>query len=168
MSVISREDFKTHLNIPANVVKDDAEVQRTLDATERHVAALIGPLTTGTSTVAVYTSGQNLVLPAVRLAGTPVIVDPDGNTVSVAARDINLLSGIIRVPYARAGAWQVTVASGAATIPADVELAVLIIGKHLWDTQRVPGRGVEAVPAGFAIPNRAATLLEPYLLPVLA
>jgi hypothetical protein len=172
VSVIDLAELKPHLNSTASA--DDEELQRTLDAAEQHVTKLCGSLTGGSTTVAAYQSGDQLVLPAVRLTGTPVVVDPDGHTVAIADRDVNLLSGIVRVPYRRRGPWRVTVATSS-EMPADVRLAVLIIAAHLWETQRVPGRSTSpgfgqaaAVPTGFAIPNRAATLLAPYMLPVLA
>jgi hypothetical protein len=57
---------------------------------------------------------------------------------------------------------------------------VLIIAAHLWQTQRVAGQGEARVPGfgsggagaapgvsvGYAIPNRAAELLETYRMPV--
>lgn len=55
-------------------------------------------------------------------------------------------------------------------VPEDLRLAVCIIGKHLWETQR--GRpasrgGVlvgeeDRVPQGFLIPNRARAILQGY------
>lgn len=170
MSVIPLDELKQQINTTAGV--DDAELQRTLDAAELHVAAVCGGF--GPSTLAARLSGDQLVLPAVRLTGVVAVRDPDGVDVTLNTDAVNLLSGIVRVPYRRAGTWAVDVTTESA-MPADLRLATLIIAAHLWETQRVPGAGqgfgqpTAARPgAAWAIPNRAATLMAPYLLPVLA
>jgi hypothetical protein len=178
VSVVPLAEFKEQLNASAIGSAGDDELQRTLDAAEQHVIRLCGPLAGGTS-VEAYLSGDQLVLPMTRLAAAPTVTDPDGRAVVLAARDVNLLSGIIRVPYRRSGPWTVAVTSSA-EVPADLRLAVLIIAAHLWETQRVPGAGqgggqgfgqqsAAARPgAAWAVPNRAATLMGPYLLPTIA
>lgn len=167
MSVIALPDFKAELNQVGNV--DDAELQRTLDAAEAHVAHVCGSLAGDGTTLTVHQSGGHLVLPAVRLTGITAVRDPDGNTVDLLPGSANLLSGIVRVPYRRRGTWAVDVTTSS-EIPADLRLAVLIIAKHLWETQRVPGagRGQDPMPKGFAVPHRAAVLMGPYQLPVIA
>ena len=173
MSVVPLQLFKAHLNDAASAGAQDAELQRTLTAAENLVTARCGPLGSAAATLNVHASGTNLVLPRTRLASVAAVRDPDGNVVELGPGAVNLLSGIIRLPYRRAGAWSVDI-TAAADIPADLELAILIIAAHLWETQRVPGarrpgQQPEApVPGGFAIPNRAKTLMAPYMLPVIA
>ncbi|TKJ24361.1 head-tail connector protein [Blastococcus sp. CCUG 61487] len=176
MSVVDLADFKEHLNKPASPSDEDDELQRKLDAAEAHVAKRCGPLGPSTVTVTAHLSGDHLVLPATRLATVAEVRDPAGQVVQLADGATNLLSGIIRVPYRRAGAWaiDITTTRNVATDErlADLHEAVLIIAAHLWETQRVPGRSPRPGQApepptgrGFAIPNRAATLMGPYTLP---
>lgn len=195
MSAVDLDDLKAQLNITRS--NDDGELQRTLDAAERWAGAYLGaPLGVTTRTYAVYPSGRQLVLPAIRLAAVTALTDPDGNPVDLEPFRVNLLSGVIDLPYGGEGAshggrrhygitgrpWTV-VAAFADTIPEDLRLAVLIIAGHLWQTQRVAGQGEGRPPGfggtgggaptaggstGFAIPNRAQTLLDPYRLPVIA
>lgn len=173
MSVINLQAFKDQLNDTAAANADDAELQATLDAAEAHVASLCGAFGGDASTLVAHATGDQLVLPATRLTGITQVRDPDGEVVELADGAVNLLSGIVRLPYRRRGAWAVDVTTGD-QIPPDLKLATLIIAAHLWETQRVPGAnrgsfGQQApVPSGFAIPNRAATLLGPYRIPVIA
>lgn len=176
MSAVPLGDLKKHLNITH--ARDDAELQNTLDAAEGWVAKYIGAgdaLGVGSRTFKVHANGCNLVLPVTRLASVESVADPDGVAVDFDADDdVNLLSGIVRVPHRRRGAWTV-VASSPTTVPADIRFAVLVIAGHLWDTQRVAGQGEgnrpgfggntapgPTVSTGYAIPNRAKTLLAPY------
>lgn len=176
MSVVALADFKEHLNKPTEVSSEDAELQRKLNAAEALVSKRCGPLGSTAITVTAHLSGDRLVLPATRLATVAEVRDPSGQVVTLADGATNLLSGIVRVPYRRAGAWAVdiTTTRDLATDErlADLHEAVLIIAAHLWETQRVPGRAArpgqppEPQPGrGFAIPNRAATLMAPYTLP---
>lgn len=179
MSVIDLARFKEHLSEAVAANAGDAELQRTLDAAEALVAKRCGPLGAGAETLTEHAFGANLVLPRTRLQSITEVRDPDGNVVTLAPGAVNLLSGVITLPYRRVGAWQVDIPADAdAALPADLELAILIIAAHLWETQRVPGanrsagfgqpQGTPTPPVGFAIPNRAATLMAPYRAPVIA
>jgi hypothetical protein len=151
---------------PTGTSPDDAELQRTLDAAESHVTKRCGPLGPTETTVTAALSGDQLVLPATRLATVAAVRDPDGQLVTLDTGATNLLSGIVRVPYRRPGFWSVDITSaqdmaGDARL-ADLRLATLIIAAHLWETQRVPGRAARpgfGQPAdqpalrGFAIPE---------------
>jgi hypothetical protein len=74
-----------------------------------------------------------------------------------------------------AGPLRVTYVAGRRIVPAAITAAAKIILQHLWRTQQGPGRpqrGVddfdvtEPIPGlGYAIPNRAVQLLEPYKQP---
>lgn len=195
MSTVDLADMKAQLNVTHT--RDDGEMQRMLNAAEGWVSAYIGgPLGGASRTFTAYPSGRQLVLPAVHLLAVTALTDPDGNPVDLDPSRVNLLSGIIDLPYGGEGAshggrrhygvtgrpWTVT-ATFAADIPEDLRLAVLIIAGHLWQTQRVAGQGEGRQPGfggtgggaptaggstGFAIPNRAQTLMEPYRLPVIA
>jgi hypothetical protein len=158
------------------------EMQRTLDAAEGYVAARIGrPLGATTATYRVVPVGRRLTVPATNLTGLGV-TDPDGVPVVLEEWRVNLRSGVIELPYTSGGRhrrrpFTVTVTFDPAIDP-DLELATLIIAAHLWQTQRTAGQGenrppgfggnAPAAPVGFAIPNRAATLLERFTQPVIA
>lgn len=174
MSVVPLTDLQDHLNMRPG---DNPELQRTLDAAEGHVADLCGPLTASPQTVTAHLSGDQLVLPLVRLTDVTALRDPDGQPVTVPVGSVNLLSGIIRVPYRRHGAWEADVLAGQ-TLPAALHEAVLIIAKQLWETQRAAsgGNGVRpagmgaddaapSVPMGVLVPRRAEMLMRPHLLP---
>ncbi len=60
--------------------------------------------------------------------------------VDVAARDVNLLAGIVPVPTVRDGWWEVDVAVGPAEVPPDLELAVFVIAAPVRDQRGRSGR----------------------------
>lgn len=177
MSAIPLADLKRHLNITSST--HDAELQTdALDPAEAWVGKYLGvPLGEGWRDFTVTATGGNLILPISNLTAVVSVTDPDGLAVTVLARDVNLSAGIIAVPYRKSGSWTVTVNVDTA-VPADVRLAVLLIAGHLWETQRgtspsalaLQGAEPEVFPAGqgYAIPNRAQALLEPYRMPAVA
>jgi hypothetical protein len=170
---VTIEELAEHMqsSVPTEQAKV-AEMQRMLDAALDRVTAECGTAASGTSVVPVVsTGGPQLLLPVARADAVTSVVDPDGRPVTPLAADP--YAGIVEVPVPRRGTWRVTVTFGA--VPASLELATLIIAAHLYGTQRVPGRGNSpvgagqaAVPSGFAIPNRAAALMDPYRLPGIA
>lgn len=178
MSAIPLSEFKAHLNITRTA--DDAEIQRVLDAAEswaNHYTG--GRLGGGTATFTARSAGGSvLVLPALGLASVTGITDPLGvTTVLLNGADHDLRAGIIALPYRLRGTWTVTV-TFPTEIPADLKLAVLIVGKHLWETQRLAGQSEGARPGfgsgtnqaatppmGFAVPSRALELAAPYWAP---
>jgi hypothetical protein len=117
--------------------------------------------------------------PVVSVTSIATTFDPP---VTVSADDYVLdgPQGVVRYSLGRfMGDFAVTYMAGWGTLPAPIHLGTLIIAAHLWETQRVPGArrpafGQQATeqalrpPVGFAVPNRAATLLEPYRQPVIA
>lgn len=177
MSAISLDEFKAHLNITRD--KDDAELARVLDAAESWVNSYTGGrLGGGLRTVSARSVGGTcLVLPALRFTAVTELVDPAGRTVVPAAGSVDAAAGIVELPHRMRGIWRAVV-QYADEVPADLRLAAMIIGRHLWETQRQagspeggrPGFGYyneAGVPVvGFAIPNRAVELLAPYYVPV--
>lgn len=174
MSVVPLTDLQNHLQMRPGA---NDELQSTLDAAEDHVASKCGPLQAESRTVTAHPSGEHLVLPVVRIVEVTAVRDPEGQPVTIAACEVNKLSGIIRVPYRRRGAWEADVVVGKA-LPAALHEAILIIAKQLWDTQRAASGGTAARPPGMAgddagsnlpmgvlVPRRAELLMQPYLLP---
>jgi hypothetical protein len=96
-----------------------------------------------------------------------------GDNQTVADLDVDADSGVVERfdgAFMR-GPVQVAYVAGRAEVPANVQLAALIILQHLWRTRLgspVPSATVTEqtprvygamVPSGFAIPNRALELL---------
>lgn len=166
------EDVVAFLNLPAGYAADkDTLLEEVLAAAIEWAVDKVGPLGETTSTCRLEQSGPTLVLPMTHLASVVSVVDPTGTTLEVdPVRDVNLLAGIVIVPYFRSGSWtvQVTTVQQAASIA----LAIKIVCKHLWETQR--GRGARSAqfasapedtipgPRGFAVPARAAELIRPF------
>lgn len=174
MTAPTVDDFKVHLNIPAAQTDDDAELGRVLAAAVRTVERRVGFLTP--TDVVEHHLGLALA-PEMVLRRAPVNELTSVEVLGGAAvtSDQYLLdseAGIVQLLGGRTfhGDYTVTYQAGWAEVPDDIGLATLIIGAQLWETQRVPGRsatrfGQPAEPQpvrGFAIPNRAATLLAPY------
>ena len=159
-----------NIDVPAAGSSQEAEMQLYLDAAVRYVEHDCGPLVaTGTRTYKAYPSGDYLVLSATHLTAVTAVRDPYGQVATVDARDVNLLAGIVKVPAAAAGPWEVDAAVGPAAVEPDLKLAALIIAAHLWETQRgrtarpgfLRGRTEEdPIPAGFLVPHRAAALMQ--------
>lgn len=151
-----------------------------LEWVEDRLGLAAGGLSTPTRSYRVYPSGAALVLPTTRLASIVSITDERGDAYPQdQAVDIDLAAGIItlrRAPRAGRG-WVVQ-----ATKPGDsalVRQAVKIIASHLYDVHRGRSDGIRGAiyagasdgsaggggspGAGFAVPNRAAELLAPFL-----
>lgn len=176
---VTLAEFARHLGrtAPPDGAPEHDDLQRVLSAAQGIVEDRCGPLTATPRTYRVTPSGRCLVLPAWHLTSVSEVRDPDGTVVAHDAKGTNLAAGIVAVPSgarAAAGLWEVDAVRADDSTPAALELAVYIIGKHLWETQR--GTGVRggalgadpAPPVGFAIPRRAAELMDPYTLPALA
>lgn len=92
--------------------------------------------------------------------GTPVVPLP---TLTVGGE-------LVMRPVVGGGWVDVTYRVGRDPVPAALRLAVLVIVRHLYATQRGPGPSAGAsdadrVPMGFAVPRRAAELMEAHRAP---
>lgn len=172
---ISVNDLINHLQMTPGGAPVE-ELQTYLDASIRVVEARCGPIQAQETTLRCRANGKNLVLPVTHLRSVSAVRAPDGSTVTVDERELNLLAGIIPVPSVRPGWWEVDVKIGTDDVPADLELAVFIVASHLWEIKR--GRAgrpqayyggensdTQDVPRGFAVPARAAELMRPYVMP---
>lgn len=182
-SAVPFPEFKAHLN--ATTAVDDDEMSTQLAAATGVAEGVVGPIITRTFTSRVRSSGVLLLpkYPVVEVASMTHLFDLAGPFVTadvLVDREIGLVQLANQAAF-RDGSWTVVYTAGRAAtpdeVPEDIRLAVCIIGKHLWETQRgtasrpgMLGRTssadpTERVPMGFAIPNRAVTLLEPYAQP---
>lgn len=165
-------DLQSYLN---RTVGADAELQTYLDAAITHVEARCGSLTAHTNVVSVKSAGgTTLVLPETRVSNVTAVTDPGLQVVPLVDVTVYSQAGLLGVPVGYAGTWTVAATYGVA-VPADLRLAILIIAGHLWETQRVttpggppgfaPGEAPVGASPGYAIPNRAADLMRPYIIP---
>ena len=164
----SLDDLKKHLNITRST--DDDELLLMLDAANELVGSIVGPFDAATVTERVPVVGSAVLLSRVP-AGSVVLTDPAGSevtggTVSAAARVVyDVLTGY--------GSVTAEYDTGGTDVPAAVGLATLIIAGHLWETQRgaapvgplaaADDTSLLAPGVGYAIPNRAKELLEPFI-----
>jgi len=166
MAAVELQDLKAHLTPSGS----DGEQQRVLDAAIALVEERVGPLTATDVTEVHVVLGPTLVLEQCPVAE---IISIEVGSVPVASAQYRLdqRSGIVRALGGRsfAGEYTVTYKAGWDAPPAELQLAVLLIAAQLWETQQVPGRRPQfgqpdgAVPAGFAVPRRAAELMAPHL-----
>lgn len=172
-------DLGTYVNDPAL----DVEAQPYLDAAVNWVQERCGPINPTAMRYAVRQPLGNLVLhlPVLYLSELTELLDPEGVDVTdtITANDVDWRTGRIDAGYWLAGHWLATVTTGS---PGDrsvqLRIAALVIAKNLWESQRGtearaafygPGPdGNAPMPPGYAIPNRAATLVRPYRVPTAA
>lgn len=168
-------EFVAHLNLttpPADSALE-AEVQLHLAAATGAAEGVIGPIVHREVTGVLTARGGSGLLPA------PVAeVESLTGTTTYTGDDVTLDGEAGIVSGLRDGRYVAVYTAGRAAteddVPEDIRLAVCIIGKHLWETQR--GRGTtarggvladtvppdERVPSGFLIPHRARSLLGDY------
>lgn len=178
-TILSLADAKQHLNITGTT--DDDELRGWIEATTAAVEWFVGPVVQRTVTeVHSRRTSASLALhqppvvslttlAAVRTGGTSYVaadMDVDSATGIVTRLDGGSISGPLRVTYT----------AGRAVVPASITAAARIILQHLWRTQRAGSRGpvfgggddfsvTEPIPGlGYAVPNRAVQLLDPYRL----
>jgi uncharacterized phiE125 gp8 family phage protein len=174
---VSLDELKAHLGITES--DDDDELLGMLDAAVDVVENFVGPIdeTAVTETHYSVNSGA-LVLnryPATELVALSSVTG--GSPIELVASDFVLdpATGVLRSIYGSGfnGTYTVTYSAGRPDTPAALRLAVLIVAAHLWETQRGPAstsgplsadEDFTSVPGlGFAIPNRARELLQPYV-----
>jgi hypothetical protein len=159
----SLSDVKAHLNITST--DNDDELQLMLDAASETVRSLVGSITDDVAEVLPVHNGTIILS---RRNVTDVLLHPDE---PVSGFTVNHEAGLVYgVPLI--GRVSVTYSVGDGARPASLTLATLIIAAHLWETQRgaAPSGPLAAdddtgiVPGlGYAIPNRARELLEPFI-----
>ncbi len=172
MRLVTLTDVKNTVNVTGST--DDNELERAALAAEALVLGECRPIfsqTVVTEPVDVSPTGL-VLLPDHPVNSVTAVIDAVGAPVSFTARP-----GSGQVLVRARGAVVVTYTVGSATgsrdVPADVSEAVLIVVRHLWESQRGRGRRPRSVPAeadldlppGFAFPAAARELLRPYLRP---
>lgn len=177
-AILSLADAKKHLNKTSTT--DDDEIRSWVESITSGIEGLCGPVVVRTVTE----RHEGRRVPMIALRHTPVLtltsVVPvlDGGTAYVVADlDVDTSTGVVQRldGGTLTGPLRVTYTAGRRIIPAAISSAAKIILQHLWRTQQGPGRPqrgmgdfdvTEPVAGfGYAIPNRALQLLEPYRLP---
>lgn len=164
------------LNIPEEKLSDaaTAELEFHLRAAIRHVETKHAVLPRDRVVSFDLEHGRGL-LPVWPVYAIVSAVDAALLPVSLSANDAGEVSSATH----RSGRITATVTVGypAGTMPEDLALGILITAAHMYAVgQRVPGQQAgqrpgfgngapAAASAGFAIPNRAATYLAPYMPP---
>ncbi|MFF9310083.1 head-tail connector protein [Streptomyces sp. NPDC014748] len=171
MAIVSLDDAKRQLNIDVDDTSQDAELQRYIDAVtaplERELGRVVEPRTVSEH-ITIPRAVTSFLLGAVPVLSLTSLAALDGSrTWSVAAGDVHVDAESGRVTSLTGASFTgdliALYQAGMVPVPANVQLSGLIIIQHLWETQR--GRagavlgGESPVPAGYAIPNRAAELL---------
>jgi hypothetical protein len=181
-SVLPLQDAKDQLNIPQATTTSDGEIQSYIATIESALRRYTGgPLVNKVITAerAELLSNQTVILVRQRpLVSVTSITSASGGTIDISAGlDLDVNAGTIRrklgLPFfGPFFTWlpqvNVTYVAGwGVSVPAAFNSAARIILQNLWDTQRGPaalpmGGGDMVTPPGFgfAIPNRAAELLN--------
>lgn len=182
-AVLSLQDAKDQVNIPQATTTWDAEIQAYIAAIETSLEkATGGPIVNRTITAerTEMMDGQTVIPVRQRpLVSVTQIISASGSAIDITGGlKLDANAGLIRKPlglpfYGPFFSWlpevYVTYIAGWGTsVPAPFNLFGRIVFQHLWDTQHGPAvrpqmGGMDlTTPAGFgfAIPNRAAELLD--------
>jgi hypothetical protein len=182
-AVLPLQDAKDMLNIPQAVTTSDAEIQSFIDTIESSLRGYTGgPIVNRTITAERTEMLSYQTVIAVRqrpLVSVTSVTSANGGAIDISGGlDLDQNAGLIRrklgLPfYGPFFQWlpQVTVtyvAGWGVTVPPAFNTAARIILSHLWETQHGPATrpsmgGMDMVQPqgfGFAIPSRAAELLE--------
>ncbi|MGW1492566.1 hypothetical protein [Streptomyces sp. NPDC002402] len=177
-AILSLADGKEHLN--KTTTTDDDEIRSWIESITAGIEGLCGPVVV--RTVVERHDGRRVPMVCLRqapiLSVTSVVaILSGGTTYTVADLDVDTETGVVQRKDGGAltGPLRATYVVGRRIVPAAITSAARIILQHLWRTQLGPGRpqlGVgdfdvtEPIAGfGYAIPNRALQLLEPYRLP---
>lgn len=182
-SLITLAELKAQLNITST--QYDVELQAYADSVDAMVEDQIGVVINRSVSEVVKLDDFYIRLPTRPVVSLTSLASLDGSAtydvsqLAVTNGDAGLVErkdgGYISGAAWR-GKWTMTYVAGrGVSISAypTINLAARIIGQHLWETQRGAASrptmsGTETVQSpgmGFAVPNRAAELLNPYALP---
>ena len=151
-----------------------------IPAIEVPIVDIIGPVLKTTFSATVDGGGTSIVLEHTDVTVTSVAVNGSAHSGWVADKSAGIVYPAARGGRFPVGRQNVTVewtagpCASTADVPANIKLAAQIILAHLWQAdQQGPRSDVVAAddgkmystPSGYAIPNRAATLLGAQRLP---
>lgn len=164
-------EVKSYLNITYAI--DDAELQRMVDAAIARLEHEVGPLAPRLVTET-FARTRRTRQGWIYLSESPVVSIETVAGVAPLPLNIDLASGAVYV-WAAYGPVTVTYYAGWAVVPADIQLALLVLVKHLWDTQRGqtsggarqgllggPSDAPSPSGMGYSLPNRVLEMIQPY------
>ncbi|MET7479537.1 hypothetical protein ABZT17_34960 [Streptomyces sp. NPDC005648] len=177
MAIMTLAAAKAQLNLQAGDDSQDLELQTYMDAVTLPLERETGHVVEQRVFIDEFDFDQgttSFLLRSVPVVSLTSIAAVDGSatwSVDPAVMHVNTVTGRVTVLSGAplTGLVAATYRAGPAQVPANELLAGLIILQHVWETQRgraeaVPGGGGEmAIPAGYAIPNRAVELLGNHL-----
>ena len=177
--LISLQDAKDALNIPATSTSNDDELRLFISAATQVIEYLAGNILSQ-SVSDTFDGGYSTVLLTQQPINSVTSVTENGVTLPASAYSTNLTAGTVSriigtTWYAFLPGKQnvtVTYSTGSAIVPASVQLAARELVRHWWQFgqqgQR-PAFGTNAIAefdglmvAGYAVPNRVVQLLAPH------
>lgn len=165
MSVVTLAKVKAAGNFQST--DNDAQLQVVLDQAEAEVVKACGPLAATTVTEQARRTGKRVVLntlPVISL--TSVTATESGATITVESDDTDLASGVIEIDYPTEDVYTVVYSAGRATVPADLERAVIEMTRYLWRPYRGAGQRQGTSEDSMAALRMAEYLMTDYRLPV--
>jgi hypothetical protein len=171
VSVVSLQRVKTHLNITAST--HDGELQSVIDASEAAIAEKCGPLVSTATTARIRGGCYGLVLPVIPAISLTSVTPADSTALTLADLYLDTEAGVVTYNSCAeftARYYDVVYNAGRTTCPADLQLAVLEMVRHLWGSQRspalYPGSSVTEGPvtpgSAYLMPYRVQELITPH------
>jgi len=174
VAILSLSEAKQSLNI--DVPDFDDELADYIAAAQECVDFLCGPSEATTVTETIRNNGQQLLLRTAPVLSLTSVTGQQYGAYVVGNLFLRKEAGIVGVSYGKPllyNDWYTVVYSaGRASTPASIKQGVKIILAHQWRTRRggnlrpnlAGADDVSQVPGlGYAIPNRALQILDPYL-----
>jgi hypothetical protein len=177
-AILSLADAKKHLSKATDA--DNDEIRSWIESITAGIEGLCGPVVV--RTVTERHDGRRV--PLIALRQTPVLsvtsvvpILTGGTTYAVSDLDVDSTTGVVQRLDGGTftGPLRWTYQVGRRIVPAAMSSASRIILQHLWRTRQGPARPTRGgddysvtepiAGFGYAIPNRALQLLEPYRLP---
>lgn len=166
-------EVKAHLNITTS--NNDAELTAMLARAQATLGERVGPVLPTTITDEVHTGPGPLVLDRFPVIS---VTSATSGGLPVTGLDLDRTTGELfgAFGYASRGV-RVTYVAGWDPLPADLEMALLELVAHFWDTQRGGGSERPSFPgeaddedsgsaaSGYLLPYRVTSLLKPHKLP---
>ncbi|MGW9371192.1 hypothetical protein ACWGVR_14415 [Streptomyces xanthophaeus] len=182
--ILSLADGRQHLQIPATDTSHDEQMRGWLESVTELVESLCGPCVR--RTVIEDHAIQRWGVTELALRRMPVLsvtsavgVLAGGPSYEAASLSVDSNGILRRLDGGRmSGLLRITYVAGRTVVPANLSAAARIILQHLWRTQYGASRALSGLGGGedfsvtepvagfgYAIPNRALQLMEPYRLP---
>jgi len=177
--LISLQDAKDALNIPASSTSNDDELRLFVSAATQVIEYLAGNILTQTVSD-VFDGGYSTVLLTQQPINSVTSVTENGTTLPAASYAVNLAAGTVSRIIGTTwysflpGKQNVTVnySTGSAIVPASVQLAARELVRHWWQFGQQgnrPAFGASTIGEydgimvnGYAVPNRVIQLLAPH------